>query len=51
MTEDEEVPWMTVTKAMRETDDLLAEATGDDASLLREVKDFLYQLVDRQGTV
>ncbi len=46
MTEDENVPWMTVTKAIRETDDLLADATGDDAELLGEVKEFLYRMAD-----
>ena len=46
LTKDENVPWMTVTKAMRETDDMLADATGDDASLLGEVKEFLYGLAD-----
>ncbi len=51
LTEDENVPWMTVAKAMRETDDLLADATGDDTSLLYEVKDFLYELADRFRTV
>ncbi len=37
---------MTVSKAMRQTDDLLGDATGDDARLLSEVKDFLYGLAD-----
>ena len=41
MTENEDVPWMTVPKAMRETDDMLADATGDEAELLSEIKDFL----------
>ena len=39
-----------ITKAMSETDDLLGDATGDDASLLSEVKDFLYGLADSLGT-
>ena len=47
LTEDENVPWTTVPKALREADDLLADASGDDARLLREVKDFLYDLADR----
>ncbi len=47
LTEDESVPWTTVPKALREADDLLAVATGDDARLLGEVKDFLYDLADR----
>jgi exodeoxyribonuclease-1 len=49
LTDDESVPWMTVPKAMRETDSMLAEATGDDAILLSQVKNFLYQLADRFG--
>ncbi|MCH7525703.1 MAG: hypothetical protein IIC74_12110 [Bacteroidetes bacterium] len=49
LTEDENVPWMTVSKAMRETDDLLAVATDEDARLLGEVKDFVYKLADRHA--
>mgnify|MGYP001063534995 FL=1 len=41
MTENEDVPWMTFPKAMRETDDMLADATGNEAELLSEIKDFL----------
>ncbi len=47
LAENENVPWTTVPKALREADDLLANATGDDARLLGEVKDFLYDLADR----
>lgn len=50
LTQDESVPWMTVTKALRETDDLLKGATAEDARLLGEVRDFLYGLTDRVGT-
>ena len=42
LTEDESVPWMTVKKALRETDALLQNASGEEAHLLRQVKDFLY---------
>ena len=42
VTEDESVPWMTVKKALRETDALLQNASGEEAHLLRQVKDFLY---------
>ena len=42
LTEDESVPWMTVRKALRETDALLQDARGEEAHLLREVKDFLH---------
>lgn len=47
MTEDENVPWMTVGKAMREADDLLKDASSQDVQLLKEVKDFLYELADQ----
>ena len=42
LTEDESVPWMTVRKALRETDALLQDARGEAAHLLSEVKDFLH---------
>lgn len=41
MTEDDDVPWMTVPKAMRENDDMLVDATGDEAELLGQVNVFL----------
>ena len=42
LTEDESVPWMTVRKALRETDVLLRNARGEEAGLLSEVREFLY---------
>ena len=42
LTEDEIVPWMTVRKALRETDALLQNASGEEAILLSQVKDFLH---------
>lgn len=42
--DDDSVPWMTIGKALREADDLLQNATPDEAVLLCEVKDFLYEL-------
>ena len=42
--EDSGVPWMTVGKALREADDLLTTASGDEAALLRDVKSFLHKL-------
>ena len=42
LTEDESVPWMTVRKALRETDALLQDACGEAAHLLSEIKDFLH---------
>ena len=41
LTEDEGVPWMTVRKALRETDALLQDARGEEVHLLSEMKDFL----------
>ena len=49
LAEDGAVPWVTIGKAMRETDDFLANATGDEAALLQEVKDYLYDLAERLG--
>ncbi len=42
LTEDKIVPWMTVRKALRETDALLQNASGEEAILLSQVKDFLH---------
>jgi exodeoxyribonuclease-1 len=47
LAEDENVPWTTIGKALRETDDLLEEADADDRQLLGEVKDFLCELAAR----
>jgi hypothetical protein len=44
------VPWMTIEKALRETDDFLVNATGDEATLFGEVKDYLYDLAERLGS-
>ena len=49
LAEDDAVPWMTIGKALRQADDFLANATGDEAGLLGEVKDFLYDLAERLG--
>ena len=42
LTEDESVPWMTLRKALRETEALLQNASSEEAHLLSEVQDFLY---------
>ena len=42
--EDDGVPWMTVRKALREADDLLKTANGEEAALLRDVRSFLFKL-------
>ena len=44
--EDDSVPWMTVSKALRDTDALLQNATGSEAQLLREVREFVHSLAD-----
>ena len=38
---------MTIAKALRETDDFLISATGEDERFLGEVKDFLYEQADQ----
>jgi hypothetical protein len=50
LTDDESVPWMTVRKVLREADDLLQNASGEEADGLREVKDFLLDLAARVPT-
>jgi exodeoxyribonuclease-1 len=50
LTEDEAAPWMTIAKALGEAHDLLKDVSGDDARLLRDVKDFLYSLADHLGS-
>jgi exodeoxyribonuclease-1 len=46
MSEDD-VPWMTVPKALAETDELLIGATDEQKKLLAEVKEFLEGLADQ----
>lgn len=46
-TEDDGVPWMTVGKALREADDLLETAQGEELALLRDVRSFLLELADQ----
>ena len=41
---------MTIRKALRGADDLLEIASGDEAALLGEIKDFLYDLAERLGS-
>ena len=50
LADDQDVPWMTVQKALQETDDLLQNAVGDDAVLLSELKDFLHTLAADAGS-
>ena len=42
LAERDDVPWMTVNKAIRETEALLQDAGGPDAELLREAHSFLH---------
>ena len=44
MGEDGPVPWLTLTKALTDTNDMLAVASGEDAKLLAELQNYL---VDR----
>ena len=48
--DDQAVPWMTVGKALHETEGFLQNATGDEAALLAAVKDFLDELADDLGS-
>ncbi len=41
LSDSPDVPWRTVPKAIQEADDLLKNAAGDEADLLREVRSFL----------
>ena len=47
LAEGDNVPWMTVNNALRDTEALLQDAGGPDAELLREVKTFLHGFADR----
>ena len=44
---DSFVPWMTVKKALRETDALLQGTNDEDACLLKEVNGFLYDRAEQ----
>ena len=50
LSDDEGVPWMTIRKALREADDLLKNASAEEAALLGSVKDFLVELAQRLGS-
>ena len=50
LSDDEGVPWMTIRKALREADDLLQNASGEEADLLGTVKDFLVERAQRLGS-
>lgn len=47
LAEGDNVPWMTVNKAIRETEALLQDARGPDAELLGEVREFIRSVADR----
>ncbi len=44
LSDSPDVPWRTLPKAIQEADDLLKNAAGDEADLLREVRSFLDRL-------
>lgn len=46
LSEDPNVPWMTIPKALQETDDLLASGEVAEAEFLLEVKSFLEEMAD-----
>jgi exodeoxyribonuclease-1 len=47
LTAPEDVPWMTIAKAMGEADKLLEKAPSDKAALLKDTKDFLADMQRR----
>ena len=49
LTEDTAAPWNTVRKALRETDDLLASASGSEEALLTDVRRFLEDMAVKFG--
>lgn len=49
LSEDPDVPWRTVAVALRETEDLLTDASAGHRTFLLEVQSFLETLLDRQA--
>ena len=45
------VPWLTLPKAISDTDDFLADANGTDAALLRDLRDYLTLRADALGSL
>ncbi len=49
MADEGAVPWLTLPKALADTDDFLAVAGGAEATLLRDLRDYLAQLAEETG--
>ena len=51
LAEDDSVPWLTLGQAIKETDDLLAGATGVETMLLREFRTHLIGRIEEAGAL
>lgn len=51
MAADGSVPWLTLPKAITETNDMLAVASGSEADLLRDLHDYLVQRSEEAGAL
>ena len=49
LSDDTEVPWNTMPKALQEADELLAPSSGDDAVLVKEVRQSLGEMAESRG--
>ena len=45
------VPWLTLPKALADTEDFIAVAGGAEAALLRDLRDYLAQLTEETGSL
>ena len=51
MADDDSVPWLTLPKAIADTDDFLAMATGDEAALLGDLRNYLADRAERAASL
>ena len=45
------VPWLTLPKAVADTEDFLGVAHGAEARLLRDLRDYLYRQAENASTL
>ena len=45
------VPWLTLPKAIADTEDFLADAGGPEAALLRDLHEYLHQRAEEASTL